>query len=134
MNTRSLPCTLAAATVLVMAGAQAQALIDPTRPPSVVAGPSGDSEAAPAARLQSVLLSSGRKLAIIDGVTVPLGGMVGEARLVRITETEVMLKSGNDTEVLKMFPGIEKRSSVRAPARARQASRDAKPLRYGGSQ
>jgi MSHA biogenesis protein MshK len=114
-----------------MAGAQAQALTDPTRPPSAVAESNGEQQEAPAARLQSVLLSPRRKIAVINGVTVPLGGMFGEARLVKITETEVVLKSGNETEVLKLFPGIEK--APRASERARRGS-SATPLpRQGGS-
>ncbi|MBI3375546.1 MAG: MSHA biogenesis protein MshK [Betaproteobacteria bacterium] len=118
-----------------MAGVQAQALTDPTRPPSAGAGPSpgGEQEAAPASRLQSVLISSGRKLAVIDGMTVPLGGMVGEARLVRITETEVLLRTGKETEVLKLFPGIDKQPSGRGLARARLGSPGTKPPRNGES-
>lgn len=136
MNMRALPYTLAAAAVLAMAGVQAQALTDPTRPPGAATlstGSTGEPQSEPASRLQSVLLSSGRKLAIIDGVTVPLGGMVGEARLVRITETEVTLKTEDGTEVLKLFPAVEKKSSGRAVARTRQVSPGKSP-RYGGSQ
>ena len=77
--------------------------------------------------------SSGRKLAVIDGLTVPLGGMVGGARLVRITETEVSLKTGNETEVLKLFPGIDKKPSGRGVARARQVSPGTKAPRNGES-
>ena len=113
-------------------GVQALALTDPTRPPGAVT-PSPGAAVGPRHPAQSVLLSSGRKLAIIDGITVPLGGMVGEARLVRITETEVTLKTGNETEALKLFPAIEKRPSKRATARARQVSPGKSP-RYGGSQ
>ena len=36
-------------------------------------------------QLQSVL-SGGRKLAVIDGTVVPLGGMFGEARVIKITK------------------------------------------------
>lgn len=133
MNMRALPYTFAAATVLAMAGVQAQALTDPTRPPGAVMLSPGEPQSEPATRLQSVLLSSGRKLAIIDGVTVRLGGMVGEARVVRITETEVTLKTGDETEVLKLFPAIEKRPSKRGAAHSRQASPGKSPP-YGGSQ
>lgn len=111
---------LAVATVAAEAGAQAQALTDPTRPPSASAIPSGSPVAqdeATGTRLQSILLSSGRKVAVINGVMVPLGGMVGEARLIRITETQVVLKKGEETEVLKMYPGIDKRPVKRVAAR-----------------
>jgi len=43
--------------------------------------------------------------------------MVGEARVVRITETQVVLKKGGETEVLKMYPGIDKRAVKRSAVR-----------------
>jgi len=99
-------------------GAQERALFDPTRPPGAAAGMPGAAEDAPVGtQLQSVLISSTRRLAIINGNTVAVGGMVGEARVVRISETEVILKNGDETEVLKMYPGIEKRPVKRAAAR-----------------
>ena len=118
MSNRAIACMVAAAATLAMAGVQAQALTDPTRPPgaqSALPGssPGAQEDARSGTQLQSVLISSGRKLAVINGTTVPLGGMVGEARLVKITETEVVLKKGEETEVLKMFSGVEKRSSRR---------------------
>ena len=128
---------LAATMWLAAAGAQAQApsgaqgsaLSDPTRPPGVApAGSGGVADEAPAGRrLQSVLLSGGRKLAVIDGVTVPLGGMVGDARLVKISETEVTLKTGDETEILKLYPAVDKQPVKRAPARARGAAAAPRP-------
>jgi MSHA biogenesis protein MshK len=88
--------------------AHAQPLADPTRPPNVVQGAAA-AEEAPANQLQSVLLSPTRKLAVINGETVPLGGKYRDATLVRITATEVVLKSGTQTETLKLFPGVEKK-------------------------
>jgi MSHA biogenesis protein MshK len=105
------------AMVVAMAGAQAQALTDPTRPPSALPASPGAQEETTGPQLQSILLSSGRKVAVINGVMVPLGGMVGEARVVRITETQVVLKKGAETEVLKMYPGIDKLPIKRAAAR-----------------
>jgi MSHA biogenesis protein MshK len=133
MRKRSVRCIAAAGAMFLMAGAQAQVLSDPTRPPSAGPESSGGQDAS-ATRLQSVLLSPGRKIAVINGVAIPLGGMVGEARLVKITETEVVLKSGNETEVLKLFPGVEKEQRVRDTARARRASPGTSLPRQGGSQ
>jgi MSHA biogenesis protein MshK len=116
----TLYCAMLTATVVAMAGAQAQALTDPTRPPSASSALSA-SQAAPeetaGTQLQSILMSSGRKVAVINGTMVPLGGMIGEARVVRITETQVVLKRGEETEVLKMYPGIDKRAVKRSAAR-----------------
>ena len=87
--------------------ARAQALVDPTRPPNAPVG--GEMpEANGGTQLQSILIASNRKLAIINGTTVPLGGMVGEAKVVKITETEVTLRKGDETEVLRLYPGIDK--------------------------
>lgn len=113
-------CTMATAIVAAISGAQAQTLTDPTRPPSATSAlpgsPAAQEEAA-GTQLQSILISSGRKVAVINGTMVPLGGMVGEARVVRITETQVVLKKGEETEVLKMYPGIDKRAVKRSAAR-----------------
>ena len=112
--------------------AQTQSLSDPTRPPGAGAW-SGAQEEVPAGKqLQSVLLSGGRKLAVIDGTMVPLGGMLGEARVIRITETEVVLKTGEETETLKLFPGVEKVAVKRAANRARTgAPADGSAVRGG---
>src|SRR5205823_5413429 len=56
--------------------ALAQPLNDPTRPPSATSPESG--EPVPS-RLQSVLLSPTRKIAVIDGRAVRLGERVGDA-------------------------------------------------------
>jgi len=98
------------------AGSHAQALVDPTRPPNAIA--STDAAPGPAEnQLQSVLISQGRRIAVINGETVPLGGRIGDATVVRISATEVTLKRGDDLEVLGMFNGIEKKSvRKRVPA------------------
>ena len=93
--------------VALPALAQTAALSDPTRPPegSLAATPAGS--AVPAGpRLQSVLLSPDRKLAIIDGQTVPRGGRVGDATLVQITETRVTLRRGAQLSTLELYPGV----------------------------
>ena len=96
------------------------ALADPTRPPSIArVGEPGDG--APAAgRLQSILISATRKLAVIDGMTVPLGGKVDGATLIAIDETEVKLKRGEVIETLKLYPNIE-RQPVEAAANKKES-------------
>lgn len=102
----------AAAALFVSAGSTAQALTDPTRPPLELIGAAAAAGAAPRTPLQSILLSSTRKGAIINGQYVPLGGSYGKARLVRITATEVTLKSDAATEVLQLYPPMEKPSAA----------------------
>ena len=98
---------LAAAAFALPASGSAQALTDPTRPPLellsvTMAG------AAPHTPLQSILLSSARKGAIINGQYVALGGNYGKAKLVKITATEVTLKSDQGLEVLQLYPPMER--------------------------
>jgi MSHA biogenesis protein MshK len=99
--------------------AGAQQLRDPTRPPNVLASDVEADVEVRSSQLQSVLISRGRKLAVINGQTVPLGGSIGDAKLVRITETAVVLQRGEETETLRMFEGTEKKSSARQAARAK---------------
>jgi MSHA biogenesis protein MshK len=102
----------AAALVLVFsASAVAQVTIDPTRPPSgyATAAPEPSGDAAGTLTLQSVLISPSQKAAIISGVTVKLGEKYGDAVLVKVAENEVVLKSAGASQVLKLYPGIEKR-------------------------
>jgi MSHA biogenesis protein MshK len=95
-----------------------QALSDPTRPPDA-GGYAVDGSmvgSTSPTRLQSVLISPGRTIAVINGVAVPLGGKFGNAKLVRVTEHEAVLREGRETEVLRLLPGIEKIPVKRAGA------------------
>lgn len=101
----------AAAALLLSAGSTAQALTDPTRPPRELMS-AATAGAAPRTPLQSILLSSARKGAIINGQYVALGGTYGKAKLVNITPTEVTLKSDRGLEVLQLYPPIGKTSAA----------------------
>ena len=91
------------------AEACAQDLRDPTRPPASLAVAL---DAAPepnlGPRLQSVLIAPGRRVAIVSGQTVEVGGEVGEARVVSISEGQVVLRNGKDLQTLRLFPEVEK--------------------------
>jgi MSHA biogenesis protein MshK len=93
----------------------AESFADPTRPPASlgVAQDGAISAPAPGPVLQSVLISPGRMVAVISGKTVSIGEKFGEARVIKITETEVQLRNGTDLQTLKLFPGIEKRLTSR---------------------
>jgi MSHA biogenesis protein MshK len=112
----------------VHAAIGAQELSDPTKPPNVLASPqaAAGADALQGNRLQSVLLSRGRKIAVIDGEPVALGGKVGNAILVSISPSEVVLKEGNEARVVKLYPGTEKKPSAKRSARATSAG-GAKP-------
>ena len=105
---------LAALPLAAWPAAHAQPVLsDPTRPPNVLPGAARDasqSSEAPASRLQSVLISPQRRLAVIDGRTVPLGGKVDDATLVQIAETHVTLKRGDELKTLELYPGVERKA------------------------
>jgi MSHA biogenesis protein MshK len=96
--------------VTLSAGAQG-IMADPTRPPAALATTAGETVASGGPVLQSVMLSPGRKMAMISGEVVVLGGRYGSARLVKLSESEAVLKDGAETTVLKLFPLVEKRMS-----------------------
>jgi MSHA biogenesis protein MshK len=89
------------------ASAWAQILVDPTRPPTPVVTQASEA-AAPGFQLQSVMISPTRRSAIINGVTVELGGKYGDAVLMRVAEDQVVLRSGTSQQVLRLHPAVEK--------------------------
>jgi MSHA biogenesis protein MshK len=85
----------------------AQVLRDPMRPPAEIDAPAAATSAPSAAPLlQSVMIGAADRWAIIGGERVALGGRYGDARVVAITESEVVLRSAAGTRTLKMYPGI----------------------------
>lgn len=98
---------------LAAAGAGAQALFDPTRPPAAflagaTGGPGGGAGAvAPLApQVQSILIApgGGRNVAVINGQTVRPGDWFQGARVDSMTQTEVVLSKGGRKQVLKLYP------------------------------
>ncbi len=99
--------------------AQGAPFADPTRPPDAAPGgaaPGGPSSLGP--RLESVLIAPDRRLAVISGQQVRLGEKFGDGHVVRITESEVVIRSGEGTETLKLLPEAEKRLRSRREKRA----------------
>ena len=90
--------------------AAAQGMSDPTRPPGGLAD-SVEAVGSGGPVLQSVMLSPSRKVAVISGEMVVLGGRYGSSRLVRLTETEAVLKNGADVTVLRLHPQVVKRTA-----------------------
>jgi len=109
--------------------AQPQIMTDPTRPPAGIFADMPDATA-PGNQLQSVMISPTRRAAIINGVVVELGAKYGDAVLMQVAEDEVVLRSGNSRQVLKLHPGVEKLDVARArpvaPAAAKSAPGKAK--------
>ena len=92
----------------VPAIAAAQVMNDPTRPPpSVLSATPGNEGHVGGPQLQSVMISPTERSAIIGGERVIQGGRYGDARVIRITESEVVLRSAGGIETLRMYPDIE---------------------------
>ena len=112
-------------------------LADPTRPPAVfIEGDSGDDAKAnepPPVGLQAVVIRKGAKpVAVINGQTVQLGDKIGDAKLVKLNETEAVLQGPNGREVIRMTPAAErtvisKPASGSVPKSGKAGSTDATP-------
>jgi hypothetical protein len=110
----ALRVALAAALGLCTLMQPASALDDPTRPPAGVrtaVSPRGPSEGLV---LQSVIISPSSRSAIISGEHVLLGGKIGAARLVNVSEGAVVLLIGNSQRRLELYPGVHKHGAVKA--------------------
>ena len=98
--------------------AQTTGLADPTRPPGVSGQAQGvDETGAPAEvsgpRLQAIIVPvNGKPRALINGQEVVLGGKVGEARLVALSEKHVVLKGPAGIERLLLTPNVERMERV----------------------
>lgn len=102
---------LVMATWLACATVQAAPFADPTQPPNAIPSGSDVAKGAPEGpRLQSVLISPSRRIAVIGGQTVPLGGMYGTSKVVRISEGEVVLQDGQERQTLRLFTDVDKRA------------------------
>ena len=86
-----------------------EVLPDPTRPAAeaeMLAGGVSPPMAGPV--LQSVMLSAGRRNAVISGQLLTEGERFGEASLIRISENEVELSGPEGKQILRLFPAVEK--------------------------
>lgn len=110
---RPLFCVAAA---FLASAAQGAPFADPTRPPDyapadTAPGVSGGS------RLESVLIAPDRRVAVIGGQQVRLGEKFRDGRVERITETEVVIRTAQGTQTLKLFPEVDKRPRARREKR-----------------
>ena len=104
-----LSVVIAVACAFAQSAARAQGLQDPMRPPGA---PAPGAAGAPAAGggLQAVITSPGRKLAVIDGAVVPLGGATRDGTLAGISDSVAVLNKNGERNVLLMHPNIDKRA------------------------
>lgn len=110
-------------------GAMAQ-IPDPTRPPpsALPQDGSGNPVTQAASGLQTVVIRPGGKsVAVIDGRNVVVGDTLGERRVVKISEGEVVLQGTGGREVLKVIPSIEKQPAKKPGAEKRRQPKITKP-------
>ncbi len=108
--------------VLAGAGSVMAQVPDPTRPPDALLapGPAGGVSVPVDSGVQTVILRPGGKsAAVINGQYIVVGEMIGDKRVIKITESEVVLKSESGREIIKVMPAIEKISANRKPAEKR---------------
>ena len=97
--------------ILVGAGFALAQVPDPTRPAGVLVAPeAGGSVVGPLeSGVQTVILRPGGKsAAVINGQYVEVGGRLGDKKVLKITESEIVLKGESGREVIKVTPAIEK--------------------------
>lgn len=101
----------------MFAAVPAYALTDPTKPPAELSTAVAKGGGAPgASSLQAVILSSPRRAAIIDGQMVELGANHGDAKLIEISESGVVLQEAQGRRYLPLFPGVNmKKNEVQLP-------------------
>lgn len=96
---------------------------DPTRPPSAMGGTdtaSGMALQSFDAGVQTVIVrKSGKSGALINGQYVEVGGKLGDKKVVKITETEVVLQGEGGREIMKTTPAIEKTPTAKPAAKRR---------------
>ncbi len=97
----------------------AESLPDPTRPAIEPGGGMGTESAGAATQaaprgLQTIIISPGYRAAIINGVTVPQGGKLGDSTVVEVRESSVVLQSGRGRRVLELFPKVNMKMSGQA--------------------
>lgn len=78
--------------------------------------------------VQTVILRPGGKsAAVINGKYVERGAMVGDKQVLKISESEVVLRGVNGREVIKVTPAIEKVPAGKAVAAKAPTNRAKQP-------
>jgi hypothetical protein len=113
---------------LGLAPAYAQALRDPTQPPSaaVLSARGGDPAATDGPTLNSVIVSGARTFATIDGKLYRTGDKLGDATVVAIAPEQVTLRRSSGIQVLKLYPQVRRPESPLSSGAAAAVSKAGK--------
>jgi MSHA biogenesis protein MshK len=88
--------------VLLAGTASAQVFNDPMRPPAYA--PVAGVASAPEWQLTSVIISRDRRVAVINGETVTIGSSVGNAAVVNIKPSAVVLERNGEEILVNLLP------------------------------
>jgi MSHA biogenesis protein MshK len=110
--TRILPSVFC---ILFSALCYAEALPDPTRPPAEFGTSPTQAGSPQESGLQSLIISTARRAAIINGNTVELGGKLGDSKLVEISESSVVLQGPQGRRTLALFPEVGLKKKLLEP-------------------
>ena len=116
--TRSLHCLMGVLLGAAFVTAGAQSLRDPTLPPAeaaVAGAPAGASTFGFDSSATAVIVRNGRSYLAVGTRLYAPGEKLGQARIERITETEVWLRERGVLRKVPLFGGIERRAAA-APA------------------
>ena len=100
---------LALLAIAAASGAWAAPFPDPTRPPGSLDAGRRDAVSPSGPRLESVLIAPDRRVAVVSGQQVTIGSRLGDGHVVRITESEVRIRSPRGEESLKLFAAEPRR-------------------------
>lgn len=81
---------------------------DPTRPPLIADAPAPGVGTASEPRLESVLIAPDRRIAVINGQQVVVGARIAGGEVVRISETEVVIRGADRSQTLKLLPDAKR--------------------------
>ena len=97
--------------LLLTCGSVAGPLQDPTRPGSAAATIRTPSSANNDWTLNSTLVGSGRRVAVINSQHVTEGDSIGTARVLRINKLDVLLDTPGGRKRLQLLPDIVKQEN-----------------------
>jgi hypothetical protein len=90
---------------------------DPMQPPGEPSAPRAGAQGSAATGLQLVIVSPQRKLAVIDGSLVHIGGKARSGTLAGVSDSVAVLQKDGSRDVLLMYPNIEKKPARREGAK-----------------
>jgi len=93
--------------------ARAQGLVDPTRPPPEFAASTAGKAVSPVpGGGQIIILSRERKEVTVNGQTAKLGGKLGEATVIDITDSRVTTRKGAAVGQINLYDEVDKRMAL----------------------